>query len=288
LQPIFLNYFRWGMIPVATRCIVSPQVISFFTQPFIANFVFAKTTSMNSRIILILTALTCSFFTLTGQENSDTKKLRFGLFVSPDASFRSLVGNTGVNAQIADARNAYEKIKLGFTAGGEAIYRLSDRISFTGGIQFSVKGYKTNVLALIYTVDPRTGFASVPDGEPNSVQLIYNSRYIDLPLRVDYYFSRKKISPFITAGVSTNIFLNERIVAVKGYEDGSKKRTATTAQNGYHRVNPQVQLGGGIDVELKTGMLRVLPLARMSVLPVNSGSVNGYFYSLGLGISYFL
>jgi hypothetical protein len=242
---------------------------------------------MNTRFLLC-TAAVLSVLLLHAQEETTTKKWRFGLFASPDLSFRSLAGNTGINGQIADTRNGYEKIKLGFTAGAEAIYRLSDRISFTGGVQFSVKGDKTDVLTLTYSVDPRTGFASVPAGEPNTVQLIYNSRYIDLPLRVDYYFSRKKISPFITAGVSTNIFLNERIVAVKGYEDGSKKRTATTAQNGYHRVNPQVQLGGGIDMELKTGMLRMLPLARMSVLPVNSGSVNGYFYSVGLGINYFL
>ncbi|MCU0434090.1 MAG: PorT family protein [Bacteroidia bacterium] len=243
---------------------------------------------MKSRIILILSALICACFTLTAQENTSSKKFRFGLFVSPDVSFRSLAGNTGVSAQIADTRNGYEKIKPGFTAGGEAIYRLSDRFSFTGGIQFSVKGDKTDVLTLTYSVDPRTGFANVPPGEPNTAQFIYNSRYIDLPLRVDYYFTQKKFTPFITAGVSTNIFLNERTIVVKGYADGSEKRSAVTGQNDYHRVNPQVQFGGGIEVLLKTGILRVLPIARMSVLPVNKGSVNGYFYSVGLGVNYFL
>ncbi|MCA6362733.1 MAG: PorT family protein [Bacteroidetes bacterium] len=242
---------------------------------------------MKTRFLFCVAALLGAVL-IHAQEETITKKWRFGLFASPDLSFRSLAGNTGTSAQIAGTRNRIETPKTAFTAGGEVLYRHSEKWSFTGGIQFSVKGDKTDVLTLTYSADPRTGFASVPAGEPNTVQLIYNSRYIDLPLRVDYYFSRKRIAPFISAGVSTNIFLNERTVVVKGYEDGSKKRSGNTAQNGYHRVNPQVQLGGGIDVVLPTGILRVLPLARMSVLPVNSGSVDGYFYSVGLGLNYFL
>ncbi|MGL5889994.1 MAG: outer membrane beta-barrel protein, partial [Bacteroidia bacterium] len=209
-------------------------------------------------------------------------------FVSPDLSFRSLAGNTGLSGQIADTRNGYEKVKLGFTAGGEVLYRHSEKWSFTGGVQFSVKGDKTDVFTLNFAVDPRQGFIAPPPGEPTTAQLIYNSRYIDLPIRVNYYFSRKKISPFITAGVSTNFFINERIVVVKGYADGNEVRSGNVAQNGYHRVNPQIQLGGGIDVQMKTGILRVLPIARFSVLPVNKGSVDGYFYSVGLGVSYYL
>ena len=240
---------------------------------------------MNIRFSLALAALLGTVL-LPAQDETTSKKWHFGLFASPDFSFRSLAGNTGTSAQIAGTRNGFELPKIAFTAGGEVLYRHAEKWSFTGGLQLSIKGDATEVITLVY-VSPQ-GPVPPPPGEPTTAQFFYNSRYIDLPLRADYYFSRKKIAPFITAGISTNIFINERVVSHTGYADGRKGKSANVAQNGYHRVNPQVQLGGGIDVTLPTGMLRVLPLARMSVLPVNSGSVDGYFYSVGLGVNYFL
>lgn len=236
----------------------------------------------------ILTLLSSAFIMQISfaQDDIRTKKLSFGLFASPDISYRNLAANTGSSGNIANTRDGYERIKLSFTAGAEAIYQISQRFSITGGMQYSVKGEKTVTMDFYY-VDPVLGFVPPPPGEPTSGYFIYNTRYIDIPLRADYYFSRKKIAPFITAGVSTNIFINERVVAHKNYADGTTKKDANTGNNGYHRVNPQVQLGFGIDLETAQARMRILPIIRFSVAPVNKGSVDGYFHSFGLGLSYY-
>lgn len=223
----------------------------------------------------ILTILSLALLTQYSfaQDEIRAKKISFGIFASPDASFRNLAVN--------------KIVKPSLTAGGEVIYQIRQRFSITAGIQYSVKGEKTATIQF-YDIDPVLGFVPPAPGEPTSGYYVYNTRYIDIPLRADYYFSRKKITPFITAGVSTNIFINERVIAHQNYADGSSKKNSATADNGYHNVNPQFQLGLGVDFEFAQSRMRILPLLRMSVMPVNQDPVDAYFHSFGLGLSYYL
>lgn len=220
------------------------------------------------------------------QKDLRSPKLHFGFFASPDLSFRNLAANIGASRNTAVVPNGYERIKPAFTAGAEAIYQISQRFSVTSGVQYSVKGEKTVTMDFTY-IDPILGFIPPPPEEPTSGYFIYNTRYIDIPLRADYYFSHKKVAPFITTGISTTIFINERVVAHKNYADGTTKKEENTGNNGYYRVNPQVQLGFGIDLETAKARMRILPIIRFSVAPVNKAYANGYFHSLGLGLSYY-
>jgi hypothetical protein len=104
---------------------------------------------------------------------------------------------------------------------------------------------------------------------------------------VDIYLSKEKVAPFISAGISTNIFLYSQNISYLTYADGHHSSSSSVSQGGYSMINPQVQLGGGVDIAFNKSRLRILPIVRASVLSDISGvPIHEYLWSYGLGISY--
>jgi hypothetical protein len=106
-------------------------------------------------------------------------------------------------------------------------------------------------------------------------------------MRLDLYLSRTKLAPFLTAGISTNILIHERRVTRQLYTDGETRSSSRLTDNGYYRVNPQVQLGAGLDLEAWEVRMRILTLLRMSLMPVNTGSQKMFLNSVGFGGSFY-
>lgn len=228
---------------------------------------------------------------LNAQDEIKKKQFLIGVFASPDICYRFLANSTGTSGYIAGNRNSYETPKFAYTGGFEALYQLKPKLSASLGIQYSLKGEKTKDFDLIYgdQLDPRRGYTyTSPDQEPIKANFKYNTSYIDLPVRLDYYFTKRKFTPFVTTGISTNIFLNEKIITTTTYRDDHEEKSTGTGNKGYYRINPQFQFGAGLDVAFERSRLRIFPIYRMSLSRVNSGSVSGYFYSLGLGLNYFI
>lgn len=213
------------------------------------------------------------------QDDIRTKKLSFGLFASPDVSFRYVEEN---NAFGNTTRSFSGAAMLAFTAGGELIYQANPYVSFTSGIQYSVKRSRTPS-TFYFNTNPAPTFGP----EPISGYQIFNSRYIDIPMRLDLYLSRTELAPFLTAGISTNIFIHERRVTRQLYTDGETRSTSRLTDNGYYRVNPQAQLGAGFDLEIGDVRMRILSLLRMSLMPVNTGAQKVFLNSVGFGGSFY-
>ncbi|MHB8259298.1 MAG: outer membrane beta-barrel protein [Bacteroidia bacterium] len=225
--------------------------------------------------------------TVCGQDTLRKKKFYIGAFISPDYSYRSLYNNTGIAKTIADIRNTIEIPKFTYTVGLDFLYQVNKRIALNLGIDYSIKGEQTSNITYTFGPPPRRGMVYNSSYQaPTNGYTKYNTTYIDIPLRIDIYLSKRKVAPFITTGVSTNIFLYEKDIAYLTYADGHHATSSSTGSYGFYKVNPQFQLGGGIDISFKKSRLRVLPIARVSVLRVNSGTINDYFYSFGLGVSY--
>ncbi len=240
------------------------------------------------KILLSATLILLTCF-LIAQDTLKQKRFYVGAFASPDYSYRILPNNTGFNKTIADLRNSYEIPKFAYTVGIEASYKINKWFNFSLGVQYSIKGEQTKNQDLTYSSSqPRRGFVYNNYPGISKMSIKYNDAYLDIPLRLDIYFTRKKIAPFITTGISTNIFLYERNIAHETFSDGHQiTNSSINSNSGYNRVNLQGQFGAGIDIAFKKSNFRIFPIYRMSVLRVNSGSVNGYFYSLGLGLNYF-
>lgn len=221
-----------------------------------------------------------------GQDTLRHKKLYVGAFLSPDCSYRVLPNNTGTAATVSHVRDLIEIPRFAYTLGLDFLYQPFKRIALSLGIQYSLKGEQTKNTVYSYgTVQPRRGFQSIPF--PTNGYFIYNDNYIDIPISANFSFkSKTKTSFFIMAGISTNIFLSEKVVSEQTYSTGNKVISSKNGSSGYYKINSQLQLGCGFDINIKKNKLRIYPIGRISILPVNSGPVNGYFYSIGLGVSY--
>lgn len=238
----------------------------------------------------LLTIILFANIALFGQDDIRKKQFFIGAFASPELSYRLLLNNTGTNQTVADSRDSYEIPKLGYTFGLGAQYQINSRLALSIGVEYSNKGQRTKNLDLNFgdQIDPRRGYTTpFATEQPVKIQYYYKVSYIDIPIRIDYYLSKRKVAPFISTGISTNIYLGEKITSINTYADGHKRKQGYGSTSPYNIVNPQFQIGAGIDIAIKKSRLRVFPIYRISLTKVHSG-LNQYFYSCGLGLNYLL
>jgi hypothetical protein len=210
-----------------------------------------------------------------------------GGFISPDLSWSSIPRQNTGSPVIKNYSSNYDLLKFSVTVGLEGMYQINQHLALTLGLQYSGKGGKTD--EILYE---STGVT----GEPVSMYYVYDYRYIDIPLRLDVYLNRRKVSPFITAGISTNIFINQRtnVFAIDANDKAMESSSSNTS--GFAAVCPQLQAGIGLDIALNRSRLRVFPIYRLNLSDTplsgtyaySTGTVNGKLYSMGLGISYFI
>lgn len=241
------------------------------------------------------------FLILPGLMLAQDSARRIGFYIgpvfSPDYSYRLLSAGSGPQDQlIIDNRNGYETPKLACTAGLTILYQKNKKLAFSFGIQYSVKGEATKDMPLNFgsIIDPRRGFVYT-SGSSNanivSVSLAYQTCYLDLPLLVNYYFSTGRNAWYVSGGISTNIFLYEKIIRTERDDKGATLRSSqiySRNQTDYYLLNPQLQLGIGFDRIIRTSRLRIEPVGRLSVWNVDEqGTIKGYFYSVGISCQYF-
>lgn len=238
--------------------------------------------------LLLATGLMLIANSYSSQNDFRTKKQCFlGAFASPDLAWTNApIPNQGF-ALIKNVKSNYNVTRIAFTTGIEALYQISSKFSLTLGLQYSTKGGKTSNIE--YSQSP---IAS----DPKTAHYLYKYRYIDIPIRLDYYFTRKKVSPFITTGLSANIFINQTTNSYFVYYNGYKDTYSSDNSAGYSAFNLQYQLGAGVDVVLKRSRIRVFPIWRISILKSDMGTrtsfitnaqAKGNLYSVGLGLNYF-
>lgn len=236
---------------------------------------------------------------LYGQENpeaastADFKQIQIGVNFSPDYCFRTLKNNDGsaTSDMILKWRNENEKGKLGYTTGINMIFNLNKNIGIGAGIQYSNKGYQIKSQDLTYgsMIDPRRGFTNNTSGATlTSVRFIYNHHYIDIPLKVNFSFGKKKIRFVTSVGVSTNIFITETSTIVLKYSDGTKDRDTQQTTYNYNKVNLSPFVSAGIDWKFNDrNNLKIEPTVRYGVLKIIDAPVTGYLWNAGLNISYY-
>lgn len=209
-----------------------------------------------------------------------------GGFISPDLSYSIIPRNNNGVPAIKNYQSDYDISKFSVTVGLEGMYQINQNLALTLGVQYSGKGGKTKEIEY---------GPSMIDSDPVSMYYVYDYRYIDVPLRLDVYFTRRKVSPFITAGVSTNFFINQRtnIFGIDKYDNAIELSSSSTS--GFSAVTPQLQVGAGIDIALKYSRIRIFPIYRLALTDTklsetyaySTGTVNGKLYSIGLGVNCF-
>jgi hypothetical protein len=225
-------------------------------------------------------------FMLHAQDSTRHKRFYVGLTGSPDYSYRFRQTSSSILNYTVNWENAYERPNILFTVGVDCLIKFNRKTAFGFGLLYSVKGEKTS----------DTPISSVPPTAQSAhYTYIFGGRftdqfyvnYLDIPIKFDYYFSSSKLSPYLVLGISTNIFLFERITSTTTGTDGTKYLQVFNEPSTFHTFNPQGQMGFGFNYCFNTSLIRVEPIFRVSLLNASTTMISTWFYSFGLNCSYF-
>lgn len=239
------------------------------------------------RFTFLILFLTVFIFPINGSSQviSNSKKFSLGILFSPDYNYRYLHSENDI-INLVQLRNDLESARLGFSAGVVARYQFKKRLAFESGIRLFDKGFKyemnskglVNIDGTPYTDDP-----AIPD-EMKSIDHYY---YVGVPLKLNYYFLRKKISLFISGGFSTDFFLSGNTKSVMYFEDRTEKKTSEMNED-FNNVNFTGLAGFGLETNvLQKLQLRFEPIFSYSFTPVVDAPMKGHLYSFGANIVLF-
>lgn len=209
---------------------------------------------------------------------------KIGLTITPSISYRTLdASNVGAGNALIDSRNGRENPRFGYMVGLNYAHQLSNRLTAKGGVHFADRGYRIdqelNFSGLFGQDDP-----AIPDYQ--SLTAIEHHYYLDMPLSLQFHFSRGKWSFYGFTGGSANIFLGHQKNTTVEYEDGSTDESVySETEADFESLNVQVLIGAGVSHQLSERFqLNAEPIFRHSVNSFVDEPVKGYFWSGGLEI----
>lgn len=229
---------------------------------------------------LLLPLLLITAQTLHAQTES-TSRFSYGITASADYCYRILKSEP-VTTWIMDSRDTLEIPKIGFTAGLQARYMLSEHFALAAGISFADRGEKTKDLGLIYIQpDPLL---------PTKGRFNYHYYYIDVPVTANYFFTiGNKSRIYLSAGIAPNLFVTNSNTGTLTYADGRTEKTRSSDRN-TDLFNPfTVSVVGGVGFSTSLGKhlgLNMQTVYRRSLMSmVKNTSIDQWLYSGGLEVS---
>ena len=215
------------------------------------------------------------------------KKFSVGILLSPDYSYRHLhLENDEFN--LVQMRNETESPRLGFTAGVVARYQLKKRLVMESGIQFSDRGNKFDFDDDFVSSDDLIWPGHNEDPLiPEKITENYHYSYWGIPAKLNYYFSRKKVNMFVSAGVSTDFFLSGKRNSVIKFRDTTEKETSEMDED-FNKVSFSGLAGFGMESRISNLLqLQVAPVFRYSFTPLVAAPLKEHPWSFGLNVSVF-
>lgn len=232
-------------------------------------------------LTIILTVFVLQSYSQTIDSISENK-IYAGLNFSPDYSYRFLIADKDnpYYQSIAKRRDSLEIPKFGFTTGISILFEVNNRIMIDAGIQYANKGEKTKSYNIVIQ-DSDSIIA------PETISATFNYYYLDIPIKVNYYFKKTNPKLFISGGISGNIFLNQK-TTIK-YMNSGQKEKFDGIKNYSYDINFSGLAGLGVDFEIFEKMnLRIEPTFRCSLFQMGDNVAKQYLYSIGtnFGIYY--
>ncbi|MEI6348053.1 MAG: outer membrane beta-barrel protein [Bacteroidota bacterium] len=258
------------------------------------NKIFAmKNTTLT--FLVLLFGITTNIFSQEASPVSKSKKIQIGANFSTDYCYRTLQENYNNNNILSNKlmislRNKTENYKISYTSGLNVVYNLNRTIGIEAGIQFSNKGYQTKSQTLTYgdMIDTNGGFINSTAEIYTNAYFVYNDYYIDIPLKANFIFGKKKIRLITSAGITTNIFIIESTTSVLTKGDGSTKTVKQSGTYNYNSINLSPTISLGIDWRISNRhSLRVEPTFRYGILKIIDAPITGYLWNAGLNVSYY-
>ena len=245
------------------------------------------------KLLTTFTLILLSMFVLAQSEkNISTKKLYVGVSFSPDYSYRRLYLSDD-DYSFVDLRNKAESPRFGFTTGIVISYQISNRFVLESGILFSDKGDKYEVV--IDDFISFDDFGNIITGRDINDPLIpekhtskYHYYFLGIPLKMNYYFLKKNVDLFISAGVSADYFINYKTKTKLEFKDRIEKNSKTHDSTDFNKVNIIGLVGFGIDYKVTNRIkFQFEPVLRYSFTPLVNAPLKEYLYSFGADFTVF-
>lgn len=225
-------------------------------------------------------------FSTYGQDTISIKERGFiiGVNFSPDYCYRTLtkqidtLSNTSWK-QIKHLHDSIEKAKFGYTFGINFGYQINKRICLETGLQYSNKGYKTI---------PINSFDSF-----GKMTNIINYYYLDVPIKINYFFLKKRLQLLVSAGTTLNLFLYSSIKTITEPETATSfKEKSYSSANNNNKFNFSPIFSAGIKYKIRNRMnLRVEPTFRYGIFDIRNDKSfysSIHLWSIGLNIGCYI
>lgn len=238
---------------------------------------------MKLSVIPFIFFVLLSFSVKSQTQEPNPKKFSFGVNFSPDYSYRSLHSNNPDNDFVMNQLNDWEVPAFGFTTGLSVRYLANEKFEFESGIQFSDKTYNFDVNNDDY-ITPNDGLNQPDDPAiPDRSVTRNHFYYLGVPVKLNYYFLQKRIRMYVSAGVSTDFFLDDKSKSFMKFSDGTEIRETFENDYDYNKISLTGLAGFGAETKLSQRFgIRVEPVFRYSFTPLVAAPMKGYLYSAGL------
>lgn len=238
--------------------------------------------------ILVFVSLINILYAQTS-DSLKTKRWAIGITGSPD--YCNQISN-GAKVQTGYLKNE-TKAKLGFTAGVNVLYKVTQRMGIETGILYSTKGIFVRTPAWVTpggTYDPTIPNSGLNTIEPEK-QNVYTYQYLEIPLKMNYYVLNNKFKMFPSMGISANVFLGKKTST--NILDNAEIRK-TQISHSYNNKNiPALDaaliIGLGLSYDLNKNLFfKFEPSYRQFIRQMIDYPVNGYLYSIGMNAGIYI
>jgi hypothetical protein len=230
------------------------------------------------------------FFIYAQEEESTERKTVMAITYSADYSYRSQTGDgSELSESIMALNSQFHKPKYGYTAGVSLFFPMGKRMRLETGLLFANRGeqFVADMENLTFgdMIDPRYGFVyETLEAFPVSSKNKHSYMYVDWPIKLSYPLVEKKLRVSVTAGPSFNTFIAYNSKSKSVYDDGSVKK-ASSSYNFASVYRVYMAFIGSVTLDYplneKLG-LRIEPIYRRGITPMNSDRIQSYHYSAGL------
>lgn len=227
-------------------------------------------------IIYTILIIFCSNVLAQIQDSTNWKKIRIGVIYTPKYSYRTLAYGTP-NTWVEKLRNTEEIGSYGFTAGLALRKAITARIGIETGLYYTNLGVQTKQEPLIWTDTTHTDY-------PINSKTLFHYKYMEIPLKINYFLGAGKIKYFVSAGVSECVFMRKKSTVMLNYEDEHTEIQTSRHKLGYTKLNTTMILGAGINCPLNRRLILVVePVYQLFLNSIVVDKMSKeYLWSVGL------
>lgn len=240
---------------------------------------------MKSILCILLVCISFVFAQKDNTKLEDTySKFQIGLIASPDIDYRFLTTlhlNPSSHSEV-NFRDQNEVAKLGYTFGMNACINFTKNIGLEFGFHYSNKGFETKFIDV-----PKSPYP-LYTSDDYMYKIINHAYYTDIPLKVNYYSSNKKMRFIGSIGLIANVFWTstQTNYRIEGELSNSGGKLPNNVE--FSRANISPTISCGIDYRINQRMsLRLEPNFRCMILKNGASDIYNHLYSIGLNMCFY-